>query len=129
MATETVGQRVRRLRDVFGWTQKELATRVGTDSNTVSRWESGVGISQAYLVGLAREFRCSVDDLVGSTTEPADVRLALQILAEIRAKVDDLEGRLRPLESTPQPPEHEGAKRAVQQTIRNRKAQRRKEAS
>jgi len=33
---------IRFLRDQYGWTQRELADRLGTDSVTVSRWERGV---------------------------------------------------------------------------------------
>lgn len=32
---------IRALRTRYGWTQKELAARLGTDDVTVSRWERG----------------------------------------------------------------------------------------
>jgi transcriptional regulator with XRE-family HTH domain len=32
---------IRALRSRYGWTQKELAARLGTDDVTVSRWERG----------------------------------------------------------------------------------------
>lgn len=46
---------IRALRDALGWTQVELAERVGVDSMTVSRWERGaVRPSPAATKALAR---------------------------------------------------------------------------
>jgi transcriptional regulator with XRE-family HTH domain len=39
--TETVGRNIRLLRQVRGWSQEDLAERVGDTSATVCRWESG----------------------------------------------------------------------------------------
>lgn len=38
---ETMGDRIRRLREAKGWTQRELADRVGVTEAAVSQWERG----------------------------------------------------------------------------------------
>ena len=37
-----LGENIRRLRRLHDWTQDELADRLGTTSQSVSRWENGV---------------------------------------------------------------------------------------
>jgi DNA-binding XRE family transcriptional regulator len=39
LAMETMGQRIRRMRDQKGWTQDELANLVGVTVSAVSQWE------------------------------------------------------------------------------------------
>jgi transcriptional regulator with XRE-family HTH domain len=39
--TETLGRNIRLLRHVRGWSQEDLAERVGDTPATVCRWESG----------------------------------------------------------------------------------------
>src|SRR6266496_3831390 len=51
-------ERLRRTRHLKGWTQSELAERVGTDFETVSRWERGITLPSAYF----RDRLCSVLD-------------------------------------------------------------------
>ncbi|HZH03069.1 MAG TPA: helix-turn-helix domain-containing protein [Myxococcaceae bacterium] len=38
---QTLGQRVARRRRELGWTQEELAARLGTDEGSVQAWEAG----------------------------------------------------------------------------------------
>ena len=66
-------ERLRRTRHLKGWTQSELAERVGTDFETVSRWERGITLPSAYF----REKLCSILDktpeelgLIPDLTEP-----------------------------------------------------------
>ena len=49
-------ERLRRARHLRGWTQSDLAEAVGTDFETVSRWERGITMPSAYF----RELLCSV---------------------------------------------------------------------
>ena len=49
-------ERLRRARHLKGWTQSDLAEAVGTDFETVSRWERGITMPSAYF----REHLCSV---------------------------------------------------------------------
>lgn len=55
------------LRHRFGWTQAELAARLGTDAVTVSRWERGVSrprsSAQARLRDLGTPQRGAITDL------------------------------------------------------------------
>ena len=56
------GQRLHRLREERGWSQRELAKRVGTTRNTINRWEIGnrhpsvtmlERLAQAFKIGIA----------------------------------------------------------------------------
>lgn len=49
-------ERLRRARHLKGWTQSDLALSVGTDFETVSRWERGITMPSAYF----REHLCRV---------------------------------------------------------------------
>src|SRR5437764_2452818 len=49
-------ERLRRARYLKGWTQSDLAEAVGTDFETVSRWERGTTMPSAYF----REHLCRV---------------------------------------------------------------------
>lgn len=55
---------IRELREAHGWTQGELAERVGTHANTVARWERGEVQpgKQSWLL-LSRVFRRAVGSI------------------------------------------------------------------
>jgi predicted outer membrane repeat protein len=55
-------ERLRRARHLKGWTQSDLAEALGTDFETVSRWERGITIPSAY-------FREKLRDVFNKTTE------------------------------------------------------------
>lgn len=38
---ETIGQKIKYLRKLKGWTQEQLARNLGVSLNTVQRWEIG----------------------------------------------------------------------------------------
>src|SRR2546429_9947057 len=42
-------QLLRTAREYHGWTQEELAEKIGTTSVTISRWESGVTFPSRYF--------------------------------------------------------------------------------
>jgi transcriptional regulator with XRE-family HTH domain len=59
---------IRTLRRRYGWTQADLAARIGTDAVTVSRWERGVSrprrSAQIRLQELATPLPADVSSLV-----------------------------------------------------------------
>ena len=57
---------IKRLREARGWTQAELARRLGISRNGVNSWEQGLSVpSPACLVDLAKVFSVSTDYLLG----------------------------------------------------------------
>ena len=63
------GNTIRRLRRRYGWSQVELAARLGTDAVTVSRWERGVATPRSSARARLRELfeaprRGAIDELV-----------------------------------------------------------------
>ena len=44
--------RLKQERDLRGWTQSEVAERVGTTQVNVSRWEKGVTVPSPYYLSL-----------------------------------------------------------------------------
>lgn len=58
--------KIRTLREEKGWTQAELARRLGITRNGVNSWEQGLSMpSPACLVDLAEVFSVSTDYLLG----------------------------------------------------------------
>lgn len=61
-----LGQRIRELRKGFGWSQLDLAIRLGITKQTVSNWENdNIQPSIEMLIRLARVFNVTTDYLVG----------------------------------------------------------------
>lgn len=59
-------ERIKELRQARGWTQTDLARRLGVTRNGVNSWEQGLSMpSPASLVDLARLFSVSTDYLLG----------------------------------------------------------------
>lgn len=54
---------VKALRKARGWTQAQLAERVGVAQGTVSYWDNGTQPTAANAVRLAQALGCSVEDL------------------------------------------------------------------
>lgn len=60
-----VGERIKSLRKEKGWSQGELAEKVGADGRQISRYENGhITPSAEVLVKLAQVFEVSVDYLL-----------------------------------------------------------------
>lgn len=61
--------KIKSLRVARGWTQSELARRLGVTRNGVNSWEQGLSIpSPGCLVELAKTFSVSTDYLLGVET-------------------------------------------------------------
>jgi transcriptional regulator with XRE-family HTH domain len=70
--SETLGQRIGRLRSSLGWTQAELAERLAASRVAVSHFEAGLAIpSERTVVLLAGLFGMEPLDLVENTAYPA----------------------------------------------------------
>ena len=77
----------------FGWTQHDLADRIGVDRSAVAKWTTGGAISLGHLVSVLLEFRGDFADL----PLPARRELALEgylaALSHVRARIDPAGGR------------------------------------
>ena len=74
--TNTMGQIIKKLRKDRGFTQEELAERLGVTYQAVSKWENDIGMPDiSLIVPLASVFDISTDVLFGMdrTTEYEDV--------------------------------------------------------
>ena len=61
-----IAEKIKRLREARGWSQAELARRLGVTRNGANSWEQGLSMpSPACLVELARVFSVSTDYLLG----------------------------------------------------------------
>lgn len=61
----TIGEKILNLRKARGWSQEELAERIGVTRQAVSRWESGTAKPDAdKIIGLCCLFEISADYLL-----------------------------------------------------------------
>jgi len=68
-----LGEAIARRRKSFGWTQAELAEKIGVDTETVSRIERGSNLpSLARLSKISVELDVSLGQLVGMASERKD---------------------------------------------------------
>ncbi|WP_052344045.1 helix-turn-helix transcriptional regulator [Kallotenue papyrolyticum] len=68
---ESLGQRIARLRAQLGWTQQELAERIGVSRVAISHFEMDLQIpSERTVALLAGVFDCEPRELVASTYYP-----------------------------------------------------------
>lgn len=86
-----LGQRISEIRTSTGWSQVELAKRLGVAKQTVSNWENeNIQPSIEMLIRVARIFNVSTDYLLGLDDElrlsvhglPTDVVAHLSLLIE-----------------------------------------------
>ncbi len=70
-----VDERIRALREQNGFTQTELAKRLGITRSSVNAWEMGISVpSTQLIVELAAIFKVSTDYLLGvNSTATVDV--------------------------------------------------------
>ena len=66
-----LGQRIYELRTAFGWSQVELAKKLGVAKQTASNWENeNIQPSIEMLVRLAKIFNVTTDYLLGLEDVP-----------------------------------------------------------
>ena len=85
MAQLKIDQQITCLRKLQGWTQEELARKLGVTNQAVSKWEAGTCCPDIQLLpDIAACFKVSVDTLLGHTTTHSlnDVYLRIRSLFE-----------------------------------------------
>ena len=61
-----LSEKIRRIREQLGWTQSELARKLGLTRSSINSWEMGLSVpSTQYIVELAKIFSVSTDYLLG----------------------------------------------------------------
>lgn len=89
-------EKIKKLREARGWTQAELARRLGVTRNGVNSWEQGLSMpSPSCLVELAKVFSVSTDYLLGvESLDSVNVTgLAAQDVALLAEMADRLRNR------------------------------------
>ena len=63
---ETLGKRIAQLRKAKGYTQEQLAEKVGVSAQAVSKWENDISCPDITLLPLLADlFGVTVDELLG----------------------------------------------------------------
>lgn len=91
-----IAERIKDLRQARGWTQAELARRMGITRNGINSWEQGLSMpSPGSLVELSRIFLVSTDYLLGverletinvTGLDERDVALLAELADRLRQK-------------------------------------------
>lgn len=65
-----IGDQIRSLREKAGFSQSELARKLGVTRSSVNAWESGLSAPTAvYLIEMSKLFHVSVDYILGLESE------------------------------------------------------------
>ncbi|MBP3304637.1 MAG: helix-turn-helix transcriptional regulator [Oscillospiraceae bacterium] len=96
-----VADRIKALREQNGYTQSDLAKKLGITRSSVNAWEMGISVpSTQYVVELANIFKVSTDYLLGVKTTASvsveglsekDVQLVSAVIAHLRQKEQHLQ--------------------------------------
>ena len=87
-----LSKRIHELRSALGWSQVELAKRLGVAKQTVSNWENeNIQPSIEMLVRLSKLFRVTTDYMLGLENTPRlNVEgLSTEIVAHISQIIED----------------------------------------
>ena len=75
MTKEEFAARLRELREAKGWSQGELASRVGVSQDAIALWERGRREpSMGNFVAIARALEVSLDAFLEPAKNPAPIR-------------------------------------------------------
>ena len=84
-----LAENIRRYRKSLGYTQEQLAERLGITLGAVSKWERGGSEPDlAYIMDLAELFHVSVDALIGFTMRGLDADAEADRIEEMAEKQD-----------------------------------------
>ena len=86
----TLGRKIQKIRKERGWTQEELASRVGVSAQAVSKWETDVSSPDISLLRpLAEQFGVTVDELL-NLDETVEKPVVQMVPPEKRKSFDEL---------------------------------------
>lgn len=91
-----VADKIKALREQNGFTQSDLAKKLGITRSSVNAWEMGISVpSTQYVVELANIFKVSTDFLLGVKSTATvnveglsekDIQLVNAVIAHLREK-------------------------------------------
>lgn len=91
-----LGQKIYQMRTAFGWSQVELAKRLGVAKQTVSNWENdNIQPSIEMLIRLAKAFNTTTDFLLSLDRVPM-LRvdgLPTELVAHLSLLIEDYKAR------------------------------------
>lgn len=91
-----LGQKIYQMRTAFGWSQVELAKRLGVAKQTVSNWENdNIQPSIEMLIRLAKAFNTTTDFLLSLDSVPM-LRvdgLPTELVAHLSLLIEDYKAR------------------------------------
>jgi transcriptional regulator with XRE-family HTH domain len=92
-APMALGERIRQLRKEAGWSQAELGEKVGTDSQRISRYETGkITPSLDAIVRIGEAFNVSIDHLLVDDIPRRPLHAAEHGLGDRLAALGELSG-------------------------------------
>lgn len=93
--TPSLGRRISGLRNELGWTQQELAERLGISRNGLAQLEAGTVPSERTVALLAGVFKIEPHELIAGTSYPTAKGERLPVVA---ARYTEVELQLRLLD-------------------------------
>lgn len=81
------GKNIAKAREKKGWSQKTLASKIGTSQQQIARFEAGTEVRASTLVSLSKALGVSISSLLGMTdnSEPEDDFIDVPLYGSIAA--------------------------------------------
>lgn len=84
MENETIGERIKRLREDRRWTQEKLAELLATSAKSVSNWENGHNQPRGSMGALREIFGSAIDGVPATDRDPVIAAIDQSDLADFR---------------------------------------------